>query len=120
MFNFNKIKAYMDLYPNIEKNYLKGFNTSKYWIEFKDIKELNEFYSLLRKHNIDNESIKHLSLLQYDPEYKIYGGLYGEWTLQKEWLVNKSAIIFSSDDFKGVLGVIQKIEKLINILENDI
>lgn len=112
----------MDLYPNIEKNYLKGFNSSKYWIEFKDIKELNKFYSLLRKHNIDNGSIERLFLMHYDSESKLYGGLYGEWTLHKEWLVNKGAIIFSSDDFKGddTLEVIQKIEKLINILENDI
>lgn len=126
MFNFNKIKAYMDLYPNIEKNYLNSYHTSKYWIEFKDIKEVNEFYSLLREYNrfngINNGSIEHLSIMKHEDKHKVYGGLYGEWCIDKNWLLNKGAIIVSSDKFKGndTLGVIQKIENLINILENDI
>ena len=82
MFNFYKIKAYMDLYPDIKENYY-NFDTNcfKYWIEFKDGKEMNEFYSLLKANNITNGSINFLSVNDVTKSFlkrskKIYGGLY--------------------------------------------
>ena len=128
MFNFYKIKAYMDLYPDIKENYY-NFDTIcfKYWIEFKDGKEMNEFYSLLKANNITNGSINFLSVNDVTKSFlkrskKIYGGLYGEWVEDYNWLKQRGIIIVSSDYFKGddTLEVIQKIENLINILENDI
>jgi hypothetical protein len=82
---------------------------------------MNEFYSLLKANNITSNSIEFLSANIFLQE-KLYGGLYGEWTINKGWLKERECIIVSSDYFKGddTLEVIQKIEKLINIIENDI
>lgn len=125
-YNIHKIKQFL-----LENNHIV-FNKKtlfflddnyNIWIKFENKEDLSRYYRILiNEFKLINPTITYLAseeFIGHQHEGIFYGGIYGEYNTDLDYLIKKKWTIISSDLLKGpdVLNTIEEIEKLIEKIE---
>lgn len=125
-YNINKIKQFL-----LENNHIV-FNKKtlfflddnyNIWIKFENKEDLSRYYRILiNEFKLINPTITYLAseeFIGHQDEGIWYGGIYGEFNRELDYMIEKKWTIISSSLLKGpdVLNTIEKIEKLIEKIE---